>query len=255
VSGTITLNGKVRHPALPTTGPTPTAALEVRSLDSGYGTTTILRSIDLTVPAGSVTALLGPNGAGKSTLLKTISGLIRQSTGSIRLDGVEVSRMAPNRRAKLGLCHIPEGRGIFRSLSVRENLRLQAEPGSEDEAIERSISAFPILGQRLSQTAGTLSGGQQQMLSLARAYARSPRLVLVDEASLGLAPIVVDEIFAFLAGVTSTGASLLMVDQFVSRALAMASDVYVLTQGEIVFSGTPSELREGDVFRRYFGDS
>jgi branched-chain amino acid transport system ATP-binding protein len=236
------------------TAPT-TAALEVRDLDSGYGTTTIVRSINLTVPAGSVTALLGPNGAGKSTLLKTISGLIRQSAGSIHLDGVEVSRMAPNRRAKRGLCHIPEGRGIFRSLTVRENLRLQAEPGSEDDAIERSVSAFPILGQRLSQTAGTLSGGQQQMLSLARAYARSARLVLVDEASLGLAPIIVDEIFAFLSGITSTGASLLMVDQFVSRALAMASDVYVLTQGEIVFSGTPSQLRDGDVFRRYFGDN
>jgi branched-chain amino acid transport system ATP-binding protein len=255
VSDTFTSNGEVQHTAVSTNSRTEAPALEVRDLDSGYGTTTILRSLNLTVPAGSVTALLGPNGAGKSTLLKTISGLIRQSAGSIRLDGVEVSRMAPNRRAKLGLCHIPEGRGIFRSLSVQDNLRLYAEPGSEDEAVERCVSAFPILGERLFQTAGTLSGGQQQMLSLARTYARSARLVLVDEASLGLAPIVVDEIFAFLRGITSTGASLLMVDQFVSRALAMASNVYVLTQGEIVFSGTPSELRDGDVFRRYFGDT
>jgi branched-chain amino acid transport system ATP-binding protein len=232
-----------------------TLALELRNVSSGYASTTILRNIDLTVPSGSVTALLGPNGAGKSTLLKTVSGLIKPSKGSVHLDGIDVSKLAPNKRAALGLCHIPEGRGVFRSLTVRENLRLQAVPGDEAAAAERCVAAFPILGERINQTAGTLSGGQQQMLAMARAYARSPRLVLVDEASLGLAPIIVDEIFSFLATITAEGSSLLIVDQFVARALAMATKAYVLTRGEIVFAGSPDELREGDVFKRYLGDS
>ena len=228
-------------------------ALELRGVTAGYAGTTVLRNIDLVVPVGSVTALLGPNGAGKSTLLKVASGLIRPMSGSVHLDGADVSRLAPHRRALLGLCHIPEGRGVFRSLTVRENLRLQAAPGNEEDAIERCIAAFPILGERIGQVAGTLSGGQQQMLAMCRAYARSPRLVLVDEASLGLAPIVVDEIFAFLATITATGSSLLIVDQFVSRALALASIAYLLARGEITFAGTAAELRDGDVFQRYLG--
>jgi len=231
-----------------------TYALEMRGVSSGYAGATILRNVDLRVPTGSVTALLGPNGAGKSTLLKTVSGLIRPTAGAVLLDGVDVSKLPPNKRANLGLCHIPEGRGVFRSLSVRENLRLQAVPGTETEAAARCIAAFPILGQRINQTAGTLSGGQQQMLAMARAYARSPRLVLVDEASLGLAPIIVDEIFAFLSTITAEGSSLLIVDQFVTRALAMATTAYVLSRGEIAFSGTPEELQQGDVFKRYLGE-
>ena len=182
-----------------------------------------------------------------------MSGLLRHSGGEVLIGGREVKGLPPNRRAGLGLCHIPEGRGIFRSLTVRENLRLQAEPGDESAAVERCVAAFPILGQRLSQVSGTLSGGQQQMLAMARAYARSPRLILVDEASLGLAPIIVDEIFGFLGGVTAQGASLLIVDQFVTRALAMASRAYVLNRGEIVFAGTAAELADGDVFQRYLG--
>ncbi len=233
---------------------TATTALELRGIASGYGHSTILRGVDLTVEKGSVTALLGPNGAGKTTLLKTASGLIRPSVGTVHLDGADVTRLAPNQRAARGLCHIPEGRGIFRSLTVRENLVLQAEPGHEDEAIERCIAAFPILGDRLAQRAGTMSGGQQQMLAVSRAYARDPQLVLVDEASLGLAPIVVDEIFTFLAGIAAAGAALLIVDQFLARALAMAAKVYVLNRGEIAFCGTSEELQDGDVFRRYLGD-
>ncbi len=230
-----------------------TTALSMKGITSGYGTTTIVRNIDLTIEAGSVTALLGPNGAGKSTLLKTMSGLIRPMSGSVMIDGHDVSSLAPNKRANLGLCHIPEGRGIFPSMTVKENLELQAKPGEQSIAIEKGIAAFPILGERLMQRAGTMSGGQQQMLSMARAYTQNPRVILVDEGSLGLAPIVVDEIFSFLAGVAAAGAALLIVDQFVARALALATSAYVMTRGEIVFAGTSAELQRSDVFERYLG--
>ena len=230
-----------------------TIALSLKGITSGYGTTTIVRDIDLNIEAGSVTALLGPNGAGKSTLLKTMSGLIRPMSGSVMIDGHDVTSLAPNKRANLGLCHIPEGRGIFPSMTVKENLELQAKPGEQSIAIEKGIAAFPILGERLMQRAGTMSGGQQQMLSMARAYTQNPRVILVDEGSLGLAPIVVDEIFSFLAGVAAAGAALLIVDQFVARALALATSAYVMTRGEIVFAGTSAELQRSDVFERYLG--
>lgn len=230
-----------------------TTALSLKGITSGYGTTTIVRNIDLNIEAGSVTALLGPNGAGKSTLLKTMSGLIRPMSGSVMIDGQDVSSLAPNKRANLGLCHIPEGRGIFPSMTVKENLELQAKPGEQSIAIEKGIAAFPILGERLMQRAGTMSGGQQQMLSMARAYTQNPRMILVDEGSLGLAPIVVDEIFSFLAGVAAAGAALLIVDQFVARALTLATSAYVMTRGEIVFAGTSAELHQSDVFERYLG--
>ena len=230
-----------------------TTALSLKGITSGYGTTTIVRNIDLNIKAGSVTALLGPNGAGKSTLLKTMSGLIRPMSGSVMIDGHDVSSLAPNKRANLGLCHIPEGRGIFPSMTVKENLELQAKPGEQSIAIEKGIAAFPILGERLMQRAGTMSGGQQQMLSMARAYTQNPRVILVDEGSLGLAPIVVDEIFSFLAGVAAAGAALLIVDQFVARALALATSAYVMTRGEIVFAGNSVELQQSDVFERYLG--
>ncbi len=230
-------------------------AIELRDVTSGYGTTTILRNINLVVDQGSVTALLGPNGAGKSTLLKTISGLIRPTSGQVTFENSDITALSPNKRAALGLCHIPEGRGVFTSMTVRENLALQAKSGHEAEAIEKGIEAFPILGQRLAQKVGTMSGGQQQMLSMARAYTQNPKVILVDEGSLGLAPIVVDEIFEFLATVASKGASLLIVDQFVARALALATRAYVMTRGEIVFNGTSKELQNSDVFDRYLGSN
>jgi branched-chain amino acid transport system ATP-binding protein len=233
---------------------TATAALELRGVTSGYGDADVLRNVDLVAQQGEVTALLGANGAGKSTLLKTVSGLIRPTAGSVVINGADVTRLPPNKRVGHGLCHIPEGRGIFRSLTVRENLMLQSPRGDVDAALERCVAAFPILGMRLEQRAGTMSGGQQQMVAMARAYAQNPRLILVDEASLGLAPIVVDEIFAFLDNVTKQGASLLIVDQFVTRALAMASKAYVMNRGRLVFEGTPAELQRGDVFEQYLGN-
>jgi branched-chain amino acid transport system ATP-binding protein len=161
--------------------------------------------------------------------------------------------MSTPQRAHRGVCYIPEGRGVFRSLTVRENLVMQSPPGGQDQAIERAREAFPILGERLGQTAGTLSGGEQQMLAVAQAYVREPRLILVDEASLGLAPMVVSTIFDFLKSVNERGASLLLVDQFVARALDMATTAYVMRRGTIVYSGAPAALRDGNLFRHYLG--
>jgi branched-chain amino acid transport system ATP-binding protein len=235
---------------------TPVPALELNAIVAGYQQSTVLRNVDLTVPAGSVVALIGPNGAGKSTLLKVVSGLVKPTAGSVRLFGDDVVKLPPNRRARMGLCHIPEGRGIYKRLSVRENLQMQADADDEQGAIERAAEAFPILGQRIDQLAGTLSGGEQQMLSMARAYTREQRLILVDEASLGLAPIIVDEIFSFLQRIVSEqGTSLLIVDQFVHRALDMAQTAYVLNRGEITVSGTADELKDMDVFAEYMGTS
>jgi branched-chain amino acid transport system ATP-binding protein len=239
--------------AVPAASSTAGDALVVQGVHAGYGTTTVLRDVSLRVPAGAVTALLGPNGAGKTTLLRTISGFLRAASGRIDFGGEDVTRLHPHRRAALGLCHVPEGRGVFRGLSVRENLLMQAGRGSEQDAVDRAASAFPILGERLGQQAGTLSGGQQQMLAMAAAYVRDPSLVLIDEASLGLAPIIVDEIFDFLERRTAEGAALLIVDQFVTRALEMASTAYVLHRGTIAFAGTADELLRGDVFERYLG--
>jgi branched-chain amino acid transport system ATP-binding protein len=229
-------------------------ALELVGLSSGYGETTVLRDVSLTVPAGQVTALLGSNGAGKSTLLRTVSGLLPAKAGSVRLLGSDVTRERAHRRFAAGLCHIPEGRGIFRGLTVKDNLILQAPRGDETRAIEQAVEAFPILGKRLSQRAGTMSGGEQQMLAVAAAYTRDPSVVLVDEASLGLAPLIVDEIFAFLASLPARGAALLMVDQFVTRALEMASTAYVLRRGSIAFGGESSELGDSNLLEQYFGN-
>jgi branched-chain amino acid transport system ATP-binding protein len=229
-------------------------ALEVTGLRAGYGRTVVLWDLDLTVAAGEVVALLGPNGAGKSTLLRAVSGFLPALAGSVRLFGEDVTAEAPHRRFARGVCHVPEGRGIFRSLTVRENLELQAGRARAKEALERAASAFPILGTRRDQNAGTLSGGQQQMLAMAAAYVRDPRLVLVDEASLGLAPVVVDEIFDFLHRLTTRGSALLLVDQFATRALGLAGAAYVLRRGRVVHRGTAAELLDGNLFERYVSD-
>jgi branched-chain amino acid transport system ATP-binding protein len=228
-------------------------ALEVRDLTCGYGRATVLRNVSVTVPAGAVTVLLGPNGAGKSTLLNAVSGFVKVPRGTVFIDGVDVAGQHPARRASEGLCHIPERRGIFRSLTVRENLLFQSPRGRGSESIARAVDTFPILGERLGQQAGTMSGGQQQMLAMARAYIRDPRLILVDEASLGLAPIVVDEIFEFLGALCEQGAALLMVDQFVARAMALAENAYVMSRGRIVFGGSVEELRGRDLAQDYLG--
>jgi len=233
-----------------------TPALEVAGLVAGYDETTVLRGVSLKVRSGGATALVGPNGAGKTTLLRTISGLIRPTQGQIQMDGQDITTLAAHNRTRMGLCHVAEGRAVFKRLTVRENLVMQAEKGREKEAVERTVAVFPKLGARMSQTVGTMSGGEQQMLAMARAYVREPRIVMVDEPSLGLAPRLVDTIFEFLASdlVGQRGVSVLVVDQFVGRVLDMAKDAYVLRRGEIVFSGTATELREGDLFARYVAE-
>jgi branched-chain amino acid transport system ATP-binding protein len=227
---------------------------ELRGLRAGYGASLVLRDVDLGVPPSSVVALLGPNGAGKTTLLRAASGLIPLWEGRILLDGVDVTHRAPHRLAAAGICHVPEGRGIFPGLTVRENLLLQSIPGQEDAALERATSVFPILGARLGQVAGTMSGGEQQMLALSRAYVKNPRVVMLDEVSMGLAPRVVDEIFEFLAILKGEGASLLLVEQYVTRALELADYVYLLNKGEVGFRGEPSELDHAGVFLEYLGE-
>ncbi len=228
-------------------------ALEVHGVSSGYGATRVLWDVSIKVPAGSAVALLGPNGAGKTTLLRTIAGFLPVLDGRVEVGGTDVTKLRPHRRFGRGLCLVPEGRGVFRGLSVRENLLLQSSRGGEQEAVDRAAAAFPVLGERLAQQAGTLSGGQQQMLAMAAAYIRRPDMVMVDEASLGLAPIVVDEIFAFLRQLVTEGSSLLLVDQFVTRALALADTAYVLRRGRIVHSGPAAGLAESDVFEHYIG--
>ena len=227
--------------------------LELRGIVAGYGGTTVLRGVDLIVPDGAVVALLGANGAGKTTLLRVASGLLHPTEGELVLDGADVTRSSPHQLVRRGICHVPEGRGVFSSLTVQENLILQSARGEESEALERAIEAFPRLGERLQQTAGTMSGGEQQMLALARTYVQHPRLVLLDEVSMGLAPKIVDEIFEFLTLLRGQGASLLLVEQYVTRALAVADYVYLLNRGEVAFAGEPSELEGEDVFTQYVG--
>lgn len=219
---------------------------------AGYGETTVLRGVSLTVPDSSVVALLGANGVGKTTLLRVASGLLRPSAGRMTLDGVDVTGQRPHQLAAAGVCHVPEGRGVFPSLTVRENLALQAGSGGRAD-LERALEAFPRLGERLSQTAGTLSGGEQQMLALARAYVANPKVMLLDEVSMGLAPKIVDEIFVFLDRIAHEGSSLLLVEQYVTRAMALADYVYLMNRGTIAYCAEPSELEDEDVFARYLG--
>src|ERR1700757_5232777 len=227
--------------------------LELRGVTAGYGRTTVLREINLTVAAGSVVALLGANGAGKTTLLRVASGLLSPARGEVRLLGEDVTRRRAHQRARGGLCLVPEGRGIFPNLSVRENLALQIPPWRTKAGYETALDAFPVLKDRLSQTAGSLSGGQQQMLALSRCFLADPKVVLLDEVSMGLAPRIIDEIFDALLKLSREGVSLLLVEQYVSRAMHVADHVYLLSRGSVTFSGTPSGLDEDELMRRYVG--
>jgi branched-chain amino acid transport system ATP-binding protein len=227
--------------------------LTLTSVTAGYGGSTVLRGINLTVGDGEVVALLGPNGAGKTTLLRTATGLVKPREGRVEVGGEDLTGAAPHVFARRGVCHVPEGRGIFPSLTVRENLVIQARSRRSDEAVAEVAEFFPALGTRLRQVAGSLSGGEQQMLSLARAYLTRPALVLVDEASFGLAPLIVDKIYEALARLVERGMSLIIVEQYVQRALERASTVYILSHGEIVHSGSASAIAPDEIYEKYLG--
>jgi len=225
--------------------------LELDRVTAAYGDTIALRDVDLTLPTGSVVALLGPNGAGKTTLLSVASGLLRPRSGRVLLDDEDETDTPPDGRVERGLCYITEGRSVFPGLTVADNLRMFAPPQRTKEAVERAVDAFPRLGERLGQLAGTMSGGEQQMLALSRAYAQQAPLIMLDEVSMGLAPIIVDEIFEFLGRLAAEGTSLLIVEQYVDRALALAGTVHLLQKGEIRFTGSPDQLRADDLYAQY----
>jgi branched-chain amino acid transport system ATP-binding protein len=231
--------------------------LEISELSVNYADATALHEVSFAVRPRSVTALLGANGAGKSSLARAVSGLVKAQSGQIRFDGADITSVPADRIRALGIAYLPEGRGIFRSLTVEENLKvaLQGMPKAErPAAIERSVALFPVLGQRRRQTAGTLSGGEQQMLSLARVLTRQPRLLIADEISLGLAPLIVEEVFAGLERVIELGVSVILIEQFVHRALAIADDCHVLRRGRLVWSGEASEAG-ADLVEHYLGGS
>ena len=235
------------------TSPSPAPVLLLSHITAGYGRSTVLRDVTVEVPAGSIVALLGPNGAGKTTTLRVAAGLLRPARGTVVIGGKEAGRSAPFRRARQGVCLIPEGRGIFRSLTVRENLELLIRPWRKGSGIDPAVQAFPILGERLGQTAGSLSGGQQQQLALARAFLSAPDVVLLDEVSMGLAPVIVDQIFESLKLLASTGVALVLVEQYVSRALEMADTAYLMARGTIAWSGPAAALDTDAITRAYLG--
>jgi branched-chain amino acid transport system ATP-binding protein len=240
----------------PGPGPQPAGdILSVRDLSLKYADATALHEVSISVAAGSVTALLGPNGAGKSSVARAVSGLVQAQSGRISFDGEDITSASADRIRRLGVAYLPEGRGVFRSLTVEENLRvaLSGVPKAERAAaIEGAVELFPVLGMRRRQTAGTLSGGEQQMLSLARVLTRRPRLLIADEISLGLAPLIVEEVFAGLQRVIELGVSVVLIEQFVHRALAIADRCYVLRRGRVVWSGETTEAG-ADLVEHYLG--
>lgn len=229
-----------------------TSALEVRGLTAGYGRLTVLRDVSLTVEPGSVVALLGPNGAGKTTLLKTIGGLLTPTAGSIRLGGVDITDQGATKRAAAGICLIPEGRGVFPGLTVRENLLLAVDGPLRDH-YDLAFEVFPEIGRRMNAKAGSLSGGQQQMVALARAFVPRSSTVVLDEVSMGLAPLIIDQIFDALAVLRESGKSVLLVEQYVGRALDGADVVHLIDRGRMSEPLDPSALDEDDLTSRYLG--
>jgi len=223
-----------------------TPALEVRDLRAAYGRIEVLHGVSFAVPKGSVVALLGPNGAGKSTTLRCISGLMTPTSGEVRVGGYPLHGESADSLARVGLCTIPEGRGIFPNLSVVENLRLFAysATASERDIRDRAFSQFPRLAERRTQLAGRLSGGEQQMLAMARALATDPGVLLLDELSMGLAPKVVEMLYAVVADIARTGVSVLVVEQFARRALAVAQFGVVMVGGRVTAVGEPVDIAD-----------
>src|SRR5258708_2006587 len=235
----------------------PDPILIVSSLRAGYGATEILRGVDLVVGQGEIVAVLGANGAGKSTLNQAISGVLRPWTGTIRFDNAAIEREAPAAIVARGLIHVPEGRRIFPNMTVRENLDLGAyRRGRPRRAENRSkvFSVFPRLAERQGQRAGTLSGGEQQMLAIGRGLMAEPRLLILDEPSLGLSPLLVEELFALIKSINAEGIALLLVEQNVVQSLEVARRAYILDNGRFVLQGSAAEIRnDPNLKRAYLG--
>jgi branched-chain amino acid transport system ATP-binding protein len=222
-----------------------TAILELRDIRAGYGPIEVVHGISLQVQAGAVVALLGPNGGGKTTLLNVCAGTLSPNRGAVWFDGEPVTSVSADGRARRGICTIPEGRGIFPNLTVRENLLMATQVGVAMDHIEdTTFVQFPKLSDKRKQLAGTLSGGEQQMLSLARAFATDPKILLLDELSLGLAPIVVTELYDKVRELASGGLSILLVEQFARTALPIADAAALVLQGVIAHQGSPAEMEE-----------
>jgi branched-chain amino acid transport system ATP-binding protein len=230
--------------------------LRVESLSVSYGAIAALRGVDFEVRAGEIATLIGSNGAGKSTLLRAISGLLRPRSGSIWFDGADITSERADRRVARGISQVPEGRRIFANLTVHENLQMGAylRDPRDASAYERALALFPRLRERLRQSAGTLSGGEQQMLAIGRALMAQPRLLLLDEPSLGLAPLLVQQIFAIIAEINAQGTTVVLVEQNARQALRVAQRAYVLETGAVTLSGEASDLaRDERVRRAYLG--
>lgn len=227
--------------------------LELRGIRAGYGRIEVLRGVDLDVREGQIVALLGPNGAGKTTTLSVISGQVPARSGQVLLAGRDVTNADFDALARVGLCTVPEGRGIFPNLSVRENLRMATHVGKAFEEVEEvAYARFPQLGARREQLAGTMSGGEQQMLALSRALATDPPLVLLDELSMGLAPVIVGQLYDVVARMAETGVTVLMVEQFARIALEVADVGAIMADGHIRAVGAPADL-EAELQAAYFG--
>jgi len=232
--------------------------LAVEVLDVRYGAIQALRGVSFEARAGEIVTLIGSNGAGKSTLLRAISGLVRPSAGRVLLRGIDATRAAPEAIVGLGCSHVPEGRRIFANLTVRENLQMGAWPRRvpEGEGLERVLGLFPRLRERLGQAGGTLSGGEQQMLAIGRALMAAPAVLLLDEPSLGLAPLLVRQIFEIVREINAQGTTVVLVEQNAHQALRLAHRAYVLETGTLALSGNASELaRDPRVRRAYLGDA
>jgi branched-chain amino acid transport system ATP-binding protein len=232
------------------------ALLEVRDLVTAYGAIEALRGVSLAVEHGAITCLLGPNGAGKTTLMFTIAGVLAPRRGAVRLGGEDITGRSPAAIVRRGIALVPENRLVFPGMSVRENLYAGAyqrrdRPGIEAD-LERMFARFPPLRARARQDAGTLSGGEQQMLAVARALMSRPRLLLMDEPSLGLAPLVVEEIFRIVGELCREGVTIFLVEQNAHLALRVARHFYLMEQGRVTFSGDPGSLAEDEVIRRAY---
>lgn len=224
--------------------------LEVKDINVYYGAIHALKGVSLTVADGELVSLIGANGAGKTTTLRTISGLLHAATGSVTLDGVDLQKAAPNKIISLGLAHVPEGRHVFARMTVEENLRMGAYSIRDQKKIaanmEMVYNHFPRLRERRRQFAGTLSGGEQQMLAIGRALMSRPKLLMLDEPSMGLAPILVEQIFEIIQSLHKSGTTILLVEQNAQMALSVADRAYVMETGAISLSGTGRELAESD---------